>query len=52
MKKDEIKEKLAEFYRRHNHTAGSLSSELREEAEKMLDAIVACREKYIDGIKK
>lgn len=52
MKKDEIKEKLAEFYRRHNHAAGSLSSELREEAEKMLDAIVACREKYIDGIKK
>ena len=52
MTKDEIKAKLADLYRRHNHAAGSLSAELREEAEKMLDAIVACREKYIVTKKK
>ena len=52
MKKEEIREKLAELYKRHNHAAGSLNNELREEAEKMLDAIVECREKYVDGIKK
>ncbi len=51
MKPEEIRLKLAELYRRHNHAAGSLSAELREEAETMLDAVVACREKYIDGKK-
>ncbi|NNE90260.1 MAG: hypothetical protein HKN23_01300 [Verrucomicrobiales bacterium] len=49
MDKEAIKEKLAELYRRHNHAAGSLNDELREEAEQMLDAIVACREKYVDN---
>ena len=48
MNRDEIKAKLAELYKRHNHAAGSLNDELREEAEIMLDAIVACREKYVD----
>jgi hypothetical protein len=48
MSRDEIKAKLAELYKRHNHAAGSLNDELREEAEIMLDAIVACREKYVD----
>ena len=51
MKTEEIRLKLAELYRRHNHAAGSLNAELREEAETMLDAVVACREKYIDGKK-
>lgn len=49
MSRDEIKARLAELYKRHNHAAGSLNDELREEAEIMLDAIVACREKYVDG---
>ena len=48
MSRVEIKTKLAELYKRHNHAAGSLNDELREEAEIMLDAIVACREKYVD----
>ena len=48
MSRDEIKARLAELYKRFNHAAGSLNDELREEAEVMLDAIVACREKYVD----
>lgn len=48
MSRDEIKARLAELYKRFNHAAGSLNDELREEAEIMLDAIVACREKYVD----
>lgn len=48
MDRDEIRRRLAELYRRHNQAAGSLDGELRKEAELMLDAIVHCREKYVD----
>lgn len=48
MSREEIRIRLAELYRRHNQAAGSLNEELRQEAELMLDAIVACREKYVD----
>ncbi|MEM9016853.1 MAG: hypothetical protein AAGC68_07545 [Verrucomicrobiota bacterium] len=49
MEKDEIRSALAQLYRRHNQAAGSLNPELREEAEQMLEAIVHCREKYVDA---
>ncbi len=48
MDREEIKVQLAKLYKRHNHAAGSLNAELREEAEQMLDAITHCREKYVD----
>lgn len=48
MDREEIRARLAELYKRFNHAAGSLNEELRQEAEVMLDAIVACREKYVD----
>ncbi len=47
MNRDEIRAQLALLYRRHNHAAGSLNKELRDEAEMMLDAIVICRERYV-----
>lgn len=50
MERDEIKKTLAQLYRRHNQAAGSLNPELREEAERMLEAIVHCREKYVDAV--
>ena len=43
MSPDEIRATLAQLYKRHNQAAGSLNPELREEAERMLDAIVHCR---------
>jgi hypothetical protein len=48
MDRDEIRTHLATLYKRHNNAAGSLDPELRREAETMLDAIVHCREKYIE----
>ena len=48
MTKDEIRKRLAELFRRHNAAESSLSPELREEAAIMLDAIVVCRQKYVD----
>ena len=45
MDRNAIKDHLAMLYKRHNHAAGSLNPELREEAEKMLDAIAYCRDK-------
>lgn len=49
MDRSEIRAQLARLYKRHNDAAGSLNPELREEAEHMLDAIVHCREKYVDA---
>ncbi len=49
MDRDAIRRHLATLYKRHNHSAGSLDRAMREEAELMLDAIVHCREKYVDG---
>ncbi|MEO0414658.1 MAG: hypothetical protein AAF226_06870 [Verrucomicrobiota bacterium] len=45
----EIRKKLADLYKRHNAAAASLTPELREEAQVMLNAIVICRERYVDG---
>ena len=49
MTKDELREHLATLYRRHNRAASSLDDNLRGEAEIMLEAIVACRERYLGG---
>lgn len=48
MTPEEIRKRLAELFRRHNQAEASLNAELREEARVMLDAIVACRQKYVD----
>lgn len=48
MTTEEIRCQLKKLYKRHNEAAASLNRELRDEAESMLDAIVECREKYID----
>ena len=49
MSPEEIRKRLAELFRRHNAAEASLNPELREEARVMLDAIVVCRQKYVDG---
>lgn len=49
MDRDMIRAHLAVLYRRHNAAAASLDADLRAEAELMLDAIVACREKHIEA---
>lgn len=48
MTTEEIRSQLKMLYKRHNEAAASLNRELRVEAESMLEAIVECREKYID----
>lgn len=50
MDREAIRSQLAILYRRHNAAASSLNAELRAEAEQMLDAIVACREAYVDHL--
>jgi hypothetical protein len=50
MAPDEVRRRLAVLYKRHNHAAGSLDPERRAEAERMLEAIVHCREKYVDAV--
>lgn len=44
-----IRKALAQLDKRHNAAASILNPELREEAEQMLEAIVHCREKYVDA---
>ena len=41
---EQVREHLAVLYKRHNAAASSLDETMREEAEIMLDAIVAIRE--------
>ena len=48
MDRDEIRRRLAVLYKRHNNAAGRHDPEIPREAEHMLDAIVHCREKYIE----
>lgn len=48
MTRDEIKRHLALLFRRHNRMASSLDDGRRKEAEDMLEAIVICRQKYVD----
>ena len=50
MGKEEVRQKLALLYRRYNRATSSLDSKLRSEAEMMLDAIVAVREKVMGPI--
>jgi len=50
MPKEEIRQRLALLYRRYNRATSSLDGQLRGEAEKMLDAIVAVREKVFGPI--
>jgi len=50
MDREDIRLQLARLYKRHNQAASSLKPELREEATIMLDAIVHCRQKYVDRI--
>jgi hypothetical protein len=50
MNKDEVRTKLAVLYRRYNRASSSLDPKLRAEAEEMLDAIVAIREKVFGPI--
>jgi len=50
MDREAIRRHLATLYKRHNDAAGSLDPALRKEAEVMLDAIVACREKYVETV--
>jgi hypothetical protein len=47
MSTDEIRDHLARLYRRHNRAASSLEDGLRQEAERMLEAVVQCREKFL-----
>ncbi|MEM9283944.1 MAG: hypothetical protein AAGA96_19150, partial [Verrucomicrobiota bacterium] len=49
MDRETIRDRLAMLYQRHNEAASSLNPELRKEAEHMLEAIVHCREKYVDS---
>ena len=50
MSKDEIRAQLKLLYRRFNRGASSLDAKVRDEADAMLDAIVAVREKTFGEI--
>ena len=50
MSREEISARLKLLYRRYNRSASSLDSQTRAEADKMLDAIVAVREKHFGAI--
>jgi hypothetical protein len=50
MNKDQIRDRLKLLYRRHNRAASSLDAKTRAEADTMLDAIVAIREKTFGAI--
>lgn len=52
MTEDEMRAHLAKLYRRHNRAASSLNPELRDQAERMLDAIVEVRHRYLDHIEE
>lgn len=46
MSKDQIQARLKLLYRRFNRSASSLDPKIRDEADKMLNAIVLVREKF------
>jgi hypothetical protein len=50
MTKDQIRERIKLIYRRYNRAASSLDAATRAEAEIMLDAVVALREKTFGEI--
>ena len=47
MTAEQIRDRLAKLYQRHNRAASSLDPQLREEAEFMLETLAGLREKYI-----
>lgn len=50
MNKEQIRDHLKMLYRRFNQSASSLDQKTRSEADTMLDAIVAVREKHFGQI--
>lgn len=50
MPKDQIQAQLKLLYRRYNRSASSLDPKTRNEADRMLDAIVQVREKFFGEI--
>ena len=50
MSKEEVHERLAFLYKRYNRATSSLDAALRAEAEEVLDAVVAVREKVFGPI--
>ncbi|MEZ5303117.1 MAG: hypothetical protein R3F11_21115 [Verrucomicrobiales bacterium] len=48
----EMRVHLANLYRRYNHAASSFDNTIRDEAERMLDAIAEMREKYLAAYEK
>ncbi len=50
MSKEEIRDQLKVLYRRFNQAASSLNNATRAQADVMLDAIVAVREKHFGAI--
>lgn len=50
MSKDEVRTRLAFLYKRYNRATSSLNAKLREEANEVLDAVVAVREKVFGPI--
>jgi hypothetical protein len=50
MSKEEIRTRLAFLYKRYNRATSSLNAKLREEANEILDAVVAVREKVFGPI--
>ena len=50
MNKEQIRDRLKLLYRRYNRAASSLDNATRSEADAMLDAIVAVREKNFGEI--
>ena len=50
LNKEQIREFLKRLYRRYNRAASSLDNATRTEADAMLDAIVAVREKHFGEI--
>lgn len=47
MTTEDIEQQLAYLYRRYNRAAASLDAAMNREAEIMLDAVIAMREKYL-----
>jgi hypothetical protein len=50
MSKDEVRTRLAFLYKRYNRATSSLNAKLRVEANEILDAVVAVREKVFGPI--
>jgi hypothetical protein len=50
MSKDEVRSRLAFLYKRYNRATSSLNAKLRAEANDILDAVVAVREKVFGPI--